>query len=83
MTPKQTIGSLMILIVLACTLLGVGGIWGFVNGDTAWQCFWTLVVVAIGLGTASGMIDVYFKDRPVQDLLGIKHKTPEERSKDA
>lgn len=63
MTHKQIIGSCMIFIVLICTLLGVGGIWGFVEGDTAWQCFWTLVVVAIGLGVASSMIDVYFKDK--------------------
>jgi hypothetical protein len=59
----------MIFIVLLCTLLGVGGIWGFIEGDTAWQCFWTLVVVAIGLSAASGMIDVFFKDK--YDLAGI------------
>jgi len=63
MTTKQTIGSLMILIVLLCTILGICGIWGLVNGDTAWQIFWSLVVVAIGLGTATYMIEVYFKDR--------------------
>lgn len=61
MTVKQIIGSLMILIILACTMLGIGGIWGVIGGDTAWQLFYTLVVVAIGLGTAGGMIDRFFR----------------------
>lgn len=61
MTIKQAIGSLMIMIVLACTVLGIGGIWGVIRGDTAWQLFYTLVVVAIGLGTAGGMIDRFFR----------------------
>ena len=65
MKTKQIIGTLMIAIVLACTMLGVAGVWGLIEGDTAWQCFWTLVVVAIGLGTSSGMIDVFFKETSV------------------
>ena len=62
---KQAIGTTMIVIVLLCTVLGVCGVWGFVEGDTAWQLFWTLLVVAIGLSAASGMIDVFFSDESV------------------
>lgn len=60
---------MMIVIVLLCTVLGVCGIWGLVDGDTAWQIFWTLCVVAIGLGTATFMIEIYFKD--TYSLTGI------------
>lgn len=62
MTIKQAIGCFMILIVMLCTLLGIGGVWGVIQGDTAWQLFWTLVVVAIGCGTSGAMIDRFFKD---------------------
>lgn len=62
MTIKQAIGTAMILIVMLCTLLGIGGVWGVIKGDTAWQLFGTLVVVAIGLGTSGLMIDRFFRD---------------------
>jgi len=63
MTYKQMAGMGMIVIVLLCTVLGVGGIWGFVGSDVAWQCFYTSVVVAIGLSVATSMVDVYFSEK--------------------
>jgi hypothetical protein len=61
-TIKQSIGFVMVLIIMLCTLLGIGGVWGIIQGETAWQLFGTLVVVAIGLGTSGAMIDRFFKD---------------------
>jgi hypothetical protein len=62
MTIKQMIGTGMIAIVMFCTLLGIGGVWGVIKGETAWQLFYTLIVVAVGLGTSGVMIDRFFKD---------------------
>ena len=61
MDMKQIIGTAMIAILLLCTILGIGGIWGLVEGDTAWRLFWTLIVVAIGLGTSGGLVEKFFK----------------------
>ena len=57
---KQVIGTAMITIVLICTLLGIGGMWGMVESEVAWRVFGTLVVVAVGLGVAAKMIGVFF-----------------------
>jgi hypothetical protein len=62
MTIKQFIGCIMITIVLACTILGVLGVWGIIEAEDGWTYFNTLIIVAIGLGVASGMIDTFFKD---------------------
>lgn len=62
-TVKQKLGIVFILIILLCTLLGVAGVWGLVEGETAWQIFWTLCICALGLGTAAGMMDTFFKDK--------------------
>lgn len=62
MTIKQWIALVIIAIILACTMLGIAGVWGLINGDTAWQVFATLLVCAVGLGTAASVIDTFFKD---------------------
>lgn len=81
MSTKQVIGATIIFIVLLCTLLAIGGIWGLVDGDTAWQLFWTLCVVAIGLGTAGHLGDVYFKDAPLIPEAFTKKGTDDESPK--
>ena len=63
MTVKQVIGVTIILIIVICTALAVGGIWGLVSGDTAWQVFYTLIALAAGLGTAGRLVDIYFRDK--------------------
>lgn len=63
-TIKQKLGFAFIAIILLCTCLGVAGVWGLIEGNTAWQFFWTLVILALGLGTAAGMMDTFFKDPP-------------------
>jgi len=68
---KKSMGILFIGILLACTMLGVAGIWGAIEGDTAWQIFYTLVVCAVGLGTASMMMDNFFKVLIVAVSLAI------------
>lgn len=62
-TVKQKLGIAFIVIILLCTMLGIAGVWGFIQGETGWQIFSTLVVCAIGLGAAAGMMDVFFKDK--------------------
>jgi hypothetical protein len=63
MNIKQILGTLFILTVLTCTLFGVLGIWGFIQGDTVYQLVGTLLVVAVGLGVSGSMIDQFFKDK--------------------
>jgi membrane-associated protease RseP (regulator of RpoE activity) len=58
---KKKMGVAFVAIVLACTALGVAGVWGAIKGDTAWQIFATLVVCAIGLGTSAAMMGHFFK----------------------
>jgi hypothetical protein len=70
-TIKKNLGVVFIGIVLACTVLAIGGVWGFIQGETAWQLFGTLVVVAIGLGAAGGLIDKFFKTAVLLLSIGI------------
>ena len=58
---KKILAASMVAIVLGCTVLGVGGVWGLVEEEVAWRLFWTLVVVALGLGTAGGLMEKFFK----------------------
>jgi len=62
-TLKQKIGSVVIAIILACTVICVAGIWGMIGDDQAWKIFWTLLACAAGLGTSATLLDVYFKDK--------------------
>jgi len=63
MSIKQTLGSLIILTIIFTTILTVLGIWGIIEEAQAWKLFWTLLTTCVGLGTASGCIDYYFKDK--------------------
>ena len=58
---KNILGTLMVAIILGCTVLGVAGVWGLVEEDVAWRLFLTLIVVAVGLGTSGGLIEKFFK----------------------
>lgn len=71
MTILQMFGSIFVAIILACTVLGILGVWGYIKGDTAWRCVWTLVVVTIGLGTASGVLHKFFGD-PKPPTIEVK-----------
>jgi hypothetical protein len=68
---KSKMGVAFVAIVLACTVLGVAGVWGFVSGDTAWQIFSTLVVCAIGLGTSAAMMGHFFKSLAFVAILSL------------
>jgi|688.fasta_scaffold657598_2 hypothetical protein len=63
MTTKQWLAMAIIVVILLCTLLGIAGVWGFIDGESVGQLFATLVVCAVGLGTVAHVIDTYFKDQ--------------------
>lgn len=41
----KTAGVVLIILILASATLAIGGIWGFIRGDTASQLFGTFLVV--------------------------------------
>jgi hypothetical protein len=57
---RQIIGLVFIAVVVFSTVLGVLGIWGFVNEGTAGRLVGTAFVLAAGLGVAGTLLDKFF-----------------------
>lgn len=56
MTFKKFTGYVLVLMIMFSAVLAIGGIWGWIRGDTAGQLFATFCVIggsAVGLGYAT------------------------------
>jgi len=60
MTFRQVAGAVLAILVLLSTGLGILGIWGAIPGDTAWKLFGTAIVIGVGVGGTSGVVDTFF-----------------------
>ena len=71
MTILQLVGAVFVVLILIATIIGLFGVWGIMKPETAWKCFGTIVVVSIGLGTASVVITRFFQD-PINQKIETK-----------
>jgi hypothetical protein len=53
---KDIFRFVSVACILGCTVLSILGIWGFIEGETATQSVFSLVVLAIGLTAAGSLI---------------------------
>lgn len=62
MSLQTSLTILMVLVALA-TLLGLVGVWfpELFKNDVGWKLVWTFVVIIVGVGTATGLLQYFQK----------------------
>ena len=63
-TLNKITGIVLILLTVASAILALGGIWGAVNSDTAFQLFFTFVVTGVTTSAVTTIATHFYKEKP-------------------
>ncbi len=58
---KNMTGAILVSLIASSAFLAIGGIWGWVRGDTAGQLIGTFFVVGLATVGASYVSNTFFK----------------------
>lgn len=61
---RRIAGGVLASLILASAVLAIGGIWGFIAGDTAGQLFGTFIVVGGATVGLSYVVSSFFDRAP-------------------
>jgi hypothetical protein len=57
---KYVIGVVLTVLVLLSAFLGIGGVWGWIKGDSAWQVFLTFLIVGGTVAVVTYVAHAFF-----------------------
>ena len=59
---NQITGLILAGLTIASAVLGMCGVWGFVNDEVGTQLFMTFVITAVTTGCVAAIADKFWKD---------------------
>jgi hypothetical protein len=63
LTLKNIVGLVLASLTFSSALLAIGGIWGFIQGETVWQMLLTFFVVGMATIGLSYVTTAFFEDK--------------------
>jgi hypothetical protein len=61
---RQITGAVLCVLTVASAALAIGGVWGFIDGDTAGQLFGTFLVVGLTTVCLGYVVSKFFGRKP-------------------